>query len=642
MKKYLPLIFCLLFSPKIFAQKTAVTPYASGVPNPIDLKNCGDERLFVVSREGRIYIVNPDATVRTTPFLDIRSKISGTGGEEGLLGLAFSPDYATSGKFYVNYTSNDGGQLHSVIEQYNVSGDPNIASLASALTILTQNQPYNNHNGGNLMFGPDGYLYINLGDGGSGGDPQGNGQKMSTFLAKILRIDVSNSTVATPYTVPPSNPFYNSPDPNVKKEIWAFGVRNPWRSSFDRLTGDLWIADVGQGAVEEIDFAPAGDEGGQNYGWNIMEGNQCYNPSTGCNTTGITLPIYTYSHAVGNSITGGFVYRSAQSKSLFGTYIFADYVKKWIDGIRQENGVLSGGVQHLVTASNVPGNPVSFGEDVYGDLYILLNGNSTIYKVEDTSYLRKPKALFSSKAQSAESYLLSALQGRDLTYQWFLNGSPITGATSANFIANTSGTYTLEITNNIGNSDVSDPFVLGPLPIQLGQFRVSKNGNEVLLQWSTLSEQNAKGFEIQRRLENEISFSPIGFVPTASATGNSSVETKYSFKDASLPVRAYYRIKIVDRDNSFVMSDIVSVAAGENKSIRLYPNPAHGSFFVDVPPSTGVFTIKILDMQGRILKTRRMNRSGEKVDLNGITGIVLVAVFDESGRQIFKGSLLSH
>ena len=263
--------------------------------------------------------------MRPTPFLDITSKISSpTESEEGFLGIAFSPNYKADGKFYVDYTGLISGQLTTFVEEYIVSAsDSNVANPSSALTLITQSQPFTNHKGGNLMFGKDGYLYINLGDGGSGGDPNGNGQNKTTFLGKILRIDVSNSSIVQPYVIPSSNPFYIDATPGIKKEIWTYGVRNPWRSSVDRLTGDLLIADVGQNKVEEIDFQNANDPGGRNYGWNIVEGDSCYLPSTGCDRTGITMPVYEYFHNDSSAaVTGGYVYRSAQSKSLCRQYIF--------------------------------------------------------------------------------------------------------------------------------------------------------------------------------------------------------------------------------------------------------------------------------------------------------------------------------
>ncbi|MEO6636873.1 MAG: PQQ-dependent sugar dehydrogenase, partial [Ginsengibacter sp.] len=367
----------LLNTGKTAGQKLAANTYVSGLNLPIDIKNCGDDRLFVAERPGRIMVINADGTLRPTPFLDITAKVSSyTNGEEGFLGFTFSPNYKTNGKFYVDYTANVAGQLTSVIEQYAVDPADSNKALTSTLRILSVVQPFSNHNGGNLMFGPDGYLYMNLGDGGSGGDPSGNGQNLNVFLGKILRVDVSTASVRQPYRTPATNPFAGQ---NGKKgEIWAYGVRNPWRSSFDRITGDLWIADVGQGAVEEIDFQPANAAGGENYGWNIMEGTACYNPSSGCDQSGLTLPIYDYTHASGQSITGGYVYRSAQSKSLWGVYLFADYVAKWIDGIQQANGTLAGGATRYITAAQATGNPISFGQDRLGDLYILFNNNGTV------------------------------------------------------------------------------------------------------------------------------------------------------------------------------------------------------------------------------------------------------------------------
>ncbi len=413
MKKVLSIVFFALLltmnAKKLAAQKLAVNAYVSGLTLPIDLKTCGDDRLFVAERPGTIRVINADGTLRAIPFLDVSAKVSSyTNGEEGFLGFAFSPNYKTDGKFFVDYTANISGLLTTVIEQYKVDPSDSNVAQTTGLRILSQSQPFSNHNGGNLMFGKDGYLYINFGDGGSGGDPNGNGQNKNTVLAKVLRIDISNSSVRQPYKIPTTNPFYGQS--GVKPEIWAYGVRNPWRSSFDRITGDLWIADVGQGAVEEVDFQTAKAAGGNNYGWNIMEGTACYNPASGCNQTGLTLPIYDYTHAVGQAITGGYVYRSAQSKSLWGVYLFADYVAKWIDGIQQVNGTLSGPVTHYITAAQATGNPVSFGQDRLGDLYILFNNDGTVYKLEDTSYQRKPKAYFTPIDQGNGTFLLQGLQ----------------------------------------------------------------------------------------------------------------------------------------------------------------------------------------------------------------------------------------
>ena len=273
---------------------------------------------------------------------------------------------------------------------------------------------------------------------------------------------LSNSSSAQPYAIPPSNPFYNDTTTGIKKEIWAYGVRNPFRSSVDRLTGDLLIADVGQNKVEEIDFQKADDSGGRNYGWNIVEGDSCYNPASGCNKTGITMPIYEYFHnGGGGAIIGGYVCRSAQSKSLWGQYIFTDEVLKFVDGFYLQNGVVSGNVNHFIAAAQATGNPVSIGQDKYGDQYIIFYGNGTVYKLQDTSYLRRPKAYFTPMNEGNNSFLLQGLQGKNLSYQWLKDSVIIPGATSPDYATSDIASYTLEVTNTLGFKDTSDAFLLG-------------------------------------------------------------------------------------------------------------------------------------------------------------------------------------
>ncbi|MBF8285408.1 MAG: hypothetical protein HW378_4323 [Anaerolineales bacterium] len=265
----------------------------SGLDEPVDLKHAGDGsgRLFVIEQPGRIRIVE-NGELLPDPFLDIEPLVNSRGNEQGLLGLAFYPDYAANGLFFVNYTDVNGD---TVVARYAVSADdPSRADPASAKIILQVDQPFPNHNGGDLVFGPDGYLYIGLGDGGSGGDPQGNGQNLNALLGKMLRIDVNHGD---PYAIPPDNPFAGRA--GARPEIWAYGLRNPWRYSFDRATGDLYIADVGQNAYEEVDFQPADSRGGENYGWNKYEGFHAYD---GGATDGLTMPVAEYAHAVGGCL----------------------------------------------------------------------------------------------------------------------------------------------------------------------------------------------------------------------------------------------------------------------------------------------------------------------------------------------------
>jgi glucose/arabinose dehydrogenase len=297
--------------------KIKVEPIVTGLANPVAITHSGDGsgRLFIVLQTGQI-LVYDGSQVLPVPFLDISTLVS-TGGERGLLSVAFHPNYATNGLFYVNYTDTQGD---TVIAQYTVSDDPNIADPDSAAILLTIAQPFSNHNGGQLQFGPDGYLYIGVGDGGSAGDPDDNAQNLGTLLGKMLRIDVDSGV---PYTIPPDNPFVG--DPEARDEIWAFGLRNPWRFSFDRLTGDLFIGDVGQDSWEEVNFQTATSSGGENYGWRLMEGNQCFNPPTDCNDGTLTLPILEYNHSLGCSITGGYRYRGTQIPQLEGTYVVGDF-----------------------------------------------------------------------------------------------------------------------------------------------------------------------------------------------------------------------------------------------------------------------------------------------------------------------------
>jgi glucose/arabinose dehydrogenase len=343
-------------------------PAWTGLRQPTDVvaANDGSNRLFVTEKSGRIRVIDGSG-VLSTPFLDITSLVGSGGSEQGLLGLAFSPRYADNGRFFVNYTDVRGD---SVVARYQVSDDPNVADAASAHQILFVEQPAANHNGGNLVFGPDGYLYIGFGDGGGGGDTYGNSQRGDVLLAKMLRLDVDNGD---PYAIPPDNPFVNTP--GMRPEIWAWGLRNPWRYSFDRLTGDLYIADVGQNAYEEVDFQPAG-QGGQNYGWNIMEGFHCFR-GPNCEQRGLTLPVAEYDHGQGCSVTGGSVYRGAQQPALEGVYLYADYCSgRYWGAWRTEDGAW-----HTQVVANTQTHPSSFGEDESGELYVADLDGGTIYRV---------------------------------------------------------------------------------------------------------------------------------------------------------------------------------------------------------------------------------------------------------------------
>jgi glucose/arabinose dehydrogenase len=349
-----------------------LVPFANGFTLPTHIAHAGDNsgRVFVVEQDGRVRIVK-NGNVLSTPFLDIAASVSCCG-EQGLLSIVFPPGYATTQRFYVNYTNNAGD---SVVSMFRTSTDPDIADPASEDVLFTVDQPFANHNGGMMAFGPDGYLYIGFGDGGSGGDPQGNGQNPATLLGKMLRIDVE--AVPGSYQVPSSNPFVGNP--NVRAEIWALGTRNPWKFSFDRANGNLFIADVGQNIYEEVNFQPAGI-GGQNYGWNTMEGMHCFSSPT-CSTVGLTLPVTEYTHGPDCSVTGGYVFRGPGNAGLQGTYLYGDFCSGIIRGLTNNGGAWQSEIL-LDTRFGIS----SFGEDQPGNVYVADYNRGRILRIMETRF----------------------------------------------------------------------------------------------------------------------------------------------------------------------------------------------------------------------------------------------------------------
>lgn len=367
--RFVPIFILAFYWPcSLSAQSFNLTTFATGFNAPLNIQHAQDERLFIVEQGGRIKILNPDGTVEATPFLNLSGSIS-SGGERGLLGLAFHPNYPDNGYFFVNYTNPNG---NTQISRFSVDPlNPNQADPSSELGLLTVVQPYANHNGGCIAFGPDGYLYIGMGDGGSGGDPQNYGQNNSSLLGKLLRIDVDNPSGNLNYSIPADNPFFGSA--TETQEIWAYGLRNPWKFSFDRETGDLWIADVGQNAFEEINKVSY-TEPGINYGWRCYEGNQSYNTSNCGDPSGMEFPIAVYPHSVGSSITGGYVYRGPENSTLTGHYLFADFVSGYLGVLDPSNG-------SVVFEQNLSQNWASFGEGIDGSLFITAF-NGIVYKIE--------------------------------------------------------------------------------------------------------------------------------------------------------------------------------------------------------------------------------------------------------------------
>ncbi len=361
------------FDPTAVSVRLEKVASVAGAPLGFAAPPDGTDRMFVAAKDGRVWVLH-GGTPDPVPMLDIRKLVSG-GSEQGLLGIALPPSFPTDRRVFVDYTDLDG---NTVVASYALAGgDPDRLDPASAVWILAVDQPYANHNGGALAFGPDGMLYVALGDGGSEGDPLGNGQRTDTLLGKLLRLDVrERSDASAPYVIPPDNPFVGVT--GARPEIWAYGLRNPWRFSFDPPTGDLWIGDVGQGSWEEVDVARIGT-GGFNFGWNTMEGRHCFSPKEGCSTTGLNQPVAEYGHDAGCTIIGGGVYRGTAQALLAGGYLFADYCSGALWAIPATTDGSAKPVQVGTTASGI----AAFGQDTAGEMYVA-NLDGTIFRLVAT------------------------------------------------------------------------------------------------------------------------------------------------------------------------------------------------------------------------------------------------------------------
>ena len=380
MKTTITLVITLLLSLPLFSQDVEIESFATGLSNPVGIENAGDDRLFVVERSGYIQILSETGDLFMNPFLDIDAIVTNAGGESGLLGLAFHPDYGTSttGYFYVNYINNSGD---TIISRFSVTPPTsNTVDINTEQVLMTIDQPFGNHNGGDIAFGPDGYLYIATGDGGSGGDPGDRSQNLTIPLGKLLRIDVDNTSDGNNYAIPVDNPFNGSM--TLFEEIWSYGLRNPWRFSFDRDTGEIWIADVGQNEIEEINMVPSTFTA-LNYGWRCYEGDAAYNLTDCPPAANLQFPVAQYTHSTSGafkcSITGGYRYRGVAEPTLEGLYFFADYCS-------DEIGILAydGTNWNMSFTEQYSGNGWSgFGEDMNGEIYIAGLSSGNIYKIID-------------------------------------------------------------------------------------------------------------------------------------------------------------------------------------------------------------------------------------------------------------------
>lgn len=458
-RKRITSFFSIVFLCSAFAfsqDKIQFKTIATGFDQATSIVDAGDGRMFVLERKGKIKIVNSTGSVETRPFLNILSYLQYFGGEQGLLGMALSPDYTHDRTFYIFYTDTSPVG-YPVVSRYKVSeNDADSADALSQERLLRWQHLFRNHNGGHLCFGADGYLYIGSGDGGSTGDPSGHGQKINTLLGKILRVDVNTDSS---YFIPPDNPFANASDTTVKKEIWHYGLRNPWKYSFDRITNEMWIGDVGQDAWEEIDKQPEGI-GGLNFGWRCREGSHNFIPADCDSSDNLINPVYEYAHdttAFCTSVTGGYVYRGALVKKLFGKYIWAELC---------ENNLLSLEIDSPYTASLLKDSVntvTTFGEDKYGELYLTpYSSSGDLLKIVDTVDCSPVAVVFPQQTinlcnQPAE---LFTPYNPALTYQWYRNTVTIPNQVNSTLQTSIPGIYSVKVNKGEGCETLSEEFIV--------------------------------------------------------------------------------------------------------------------------------------------------------------------------------------
>ncbi len=620
MKKIVQLLIVIACTvSSVVAQPTLTfTTFSSGNTQVVDIKHCNDSRLFIVQQKGKIFVCDSLGVQNTTPFIDLAgicSNPSPGGDERGLLGMAFHPDYKNNGYFYVNYTAISGGA--TTIARYSVNAtDSNLADLSSGTILLTIAQPFSNHNGGTLNFGPDGYLYIGTGDGGSSNDPGNRAQDRTQLLGKMLRIDVDNPQAPLAYGIPSDNPYASST--TNRKEIWSYGLRNPWKWSFDRIYGDLWIGDVGQNAWEEIDYEPLGTTGGRNYGWRCYEGNVTTSgvSQTGCpvfSTT--TAPVAVFSHNATSacSVTGGYIYRGAKHASLYGYYMYTDYCD---DRIRLTRNNYDGTfTTYDLGAVAGNGSFVTFGEDYRGELYVAFNTSTPfnnpiieIRKIGATGCL--PTAAIISLEDSinlcyGDAYpTLSAIYHPENTYQWLKDGVAISGATSANLATTEDGVYTVQVTNPgaCSNTSTAVNVISNLLPA------VSFSGLD-----TTICE-----------LDAALTLVGVPAGGTFTGTGINGNVFDPAVATAGLYDISYTYTNAGGCDTTVIQTIEVTICTGIGaktnvSAINLFPNPNEGNFTLEFNANVNsTLNITITDVTGKIVHTENASsvRGLNRVNLN--------------------------
>ena len=694
LNRAIPAFLLFVFPLFLAAQpKIQLVNWASGFNRPIDIAHCGDSRMFIVEQDGVIWTMDSLGNKLDT-FLSIDPLVNSINNEQGLLGLAFHPNYAQNGYFFVYYIKN--GSNDSQISRFSVNpANPNEADPNSELPILSIDQPYTNHNGGCMKFGSDGYLFIGLGDGGSGGDPQGYGQKKNTFLGKMLRIDINNSSASEPYKVPTDNPFVGQAA--YFPEIWSLGWRNPWRFSFDRLTGDMWIGDVGQVTREEVDFEPKG-LGGRNYGWRCYEGNVAHITS-GCQPQNTYVgPVFDYdNNSIGCSITGGFIYRGSKYPDLYGTYLNADFCSGRIWGTKQK----SDGTFSTVELANLgDGEFSSFGEDRNGELFIALLSSGKIQKITElcSSFQVSAKNIDSPVCANSFSGLieLEAANGTgNVSYAWS------NGANDRLIAYLNPGSYTVTVTNGNGCTRVQTYEIeqIGPnvptliandtiicknglAQIIAGNFSIGSTlkvySNDVLtgifvvgdtnfvisatlLASSMFQVQNVDSFCSVYSNVVSITVEP-AIVPTITQAGDTlfsdlpCTSCQWLLNNQPIPgatadvyvatVSGDYSLEITSDNDCKYQSSVITVLISETalpSSVRkfsLSPNPTEGSLVLQMElEKMEHFTLSLSDTSQRqiFMQTHQVDKISLPIDLRGLpAGTYFLHVLMESGSFVRK------